>query len=234
MLARHELNSLNTKTTVVFLHGFWGRSADWIPVAAHLPFKSIGFDLPGHGNTPFFPEVLDALRRAIAPLSPVHLVGYSMGGRIALSFFHTYREQVSSLTLLGAHPGIADAQEREKRLAADKRFAQEILQRPIDELIAEWYDRPLFGALSFKRDLWTMRHTQNREGLAQALVTFSLGLQPDFSNLLPSCSLLVGEEDTTYRRLYASWPHQLIQEAAHAAHLENPAGVAAALSRSCL
>lgn len=228
-LLLHELNGIQSKPTVVFLHGFWGRASDWTAIAERLPCRCVGFDLPGHGDTPFIPDVLDALRRAIQPLQPIHLVGYSMGGRIALSYFHTYREQIESITLLGAHPGISSVEERRKRRAADERLAAEILTRPIDELILEWYDRPLFGTLPFKRDLLAMRQTQNREGLAKALTTFSLGLQPDFSTLLPSCSLLVGEEDSTYRRLYAPWPHRLIKNAAHAAHLENPEGVVEAL-----
>ena len=80
-------------------------------------------DLPGHGatQTPAEPERasmaetaadLDALLEQIVPQQQVDLMGYSMGGRLALFFALNYPDRVRRLVLESASPGLAEPEER--------------------------------------------------------------------------------------------------------------------------
>jgi len=221
----HKLKEVADTPTLLFLHGFMGNHTDWHAVVSHLPCTCLALDLPGHGNTPFTPNFASFLIRATQNLPPLHLVGYSMGGRLALQFAARYPEKVASLTLISSHLGLKTG--RAERLTKDKELAQEILSRSIDELLQIWYDQPIFESLKSKMDVRSMRREQNREHLSLAFEAFSLGHQPDLSHI--SARLMVGALDEKYCAHYAPLPHTIIPDAGHAAHLENPQAVAGAI-----
>ncbi|MBX7065973.1 MAG: alpha/beta fold hydrolase [Parachlamydiales bacterium] len=195
-------------TPIVFLHGFLGRSEDWLPVCSYLPSCTcIGFDLPGHGDSPFEPDFT-------IDIPKFHLVGYSMGGRIALQRFRT---QALSLTLLSINPGLKTEEEKQARLKNDEMWANLLLQLPIDEFLKRWYDQSIFKP--YKPDFATRRN-QNVEGLAKALMHYSLAKQ----ERIEIDGVLVGEWDVKFRALFN---HPIIiPNAGHMIHLENPKAVA--------
>ncbi len=201
---------------VVFLHGWLGCRNDWDEVIKHLPFPCLTFDLPGHGNSPIDFDLFAEMKK----LPPFHLVGYSLGGRVALQ----YPGLTESLTLLSTHLGLQTEEEKIERLKNDQILAKKILSMPIDEFLQQWYDQPLFKSLHSKLDPCALRKNQNREGIAAALLQYSLGRQENYAN--KKASYLVGSEDEKFRALYAQIPHTLIPDAGHAAHLENPIQVA--------
>jgi 2-succinyl-6-hydroxy-2,4-cyclohexadiene-1-carboxylate synthase len=207
MLARKILKE-GPGTPIVFLHGFLGKSEDWEAVCSYLPpCPCIGFDLPGHGSSPFMKEFdLD--------LPSFHLVGYSMGGRIALQRF---AKQAKTLTLMSVHPGLKTEEEKKERLKSDQKWADLLLELPIDEFLARWYDQPIFK--SYQPD-FSMRREQNVSNLSAALMHFSLGKQARFEIE----GVLVGEKDEKFRNLYQN--PILIPNAGHMVHLENPKAVA--------
>jgi 2-succinyl-6-hydroxy-2,4-cyclohexadiene-1-carboxylate synthase len=201
---------------LVFLHGFLGAAADWMSVCAKLPPCScIGLDLPGHGKSPFMETFeIDVPR--------FHLIGYSMGGRIAMMYAKKCPEQIASLTLLSAHPGLKTEAEKEKRRESDAAWAKNLFELPIDEFLIRWYHQPLFHR--FKPDL-SMRRKQNREALAASLLHYSLANQPRFE----IDRVLVGERDLKFRTLFKN--PVVIPQAGHPVHLENPKAVAEELKR---
>lgn len=201
MLARKILKD-GPGIPIVFLHGFLGKSEDWLPVCSYLPCKCIGYDLPGHGDSPFDPEFT-------LPIS--HLVGYSLGGRIAL------RHPALTHTLLSIHPGLKTDEEKQARLKSDQNWADLLLQLPIDEFLNRWYDQSIFKP--YKPDL-KARRIQNVEGLAKALMHYSLAKQDRFE----IDGVLVGERDAKFRALYEN--PVVIPDAGHMIHLENPKAVA--------
>lgn len=196
---------------LVFLHGFLGTAADWAPVCSYLPSCScIGLDLPGHGKSPFMESFeIEILR--------FHLIGYSMGGRLALMYAAQHPDQVASLTLMSAHPGLKTEEEKKKKRENDAAWAKLILELPIDEFLLRWYHQPLFHR--FKPDL-KMRKQQNTPDLAASLMHYSLAKQPRYE----IDQVLVGERDWKFRHLFKN--PIVIPHAGHPVHLENPQAVA--------
>ena len=196
---------------LVFLHGFLGTAADWEPVCSYLPpCPCIGLTLPGHGGTPFTEEFHIDIPR-------FHLIGYSMGGRIAMAYAKKHPEQIASLTVLSAHPGLKNEEERKLRWESDQGWAKLLLKLPIDDFLLQWYDQSIFKP--FRPDL-SMRREQNIPGLAAALLHYSLAKQPVYEMDGP----LVGERDMKFRALYKN--PILVPNAGHMVHLENPEFVA--------
>ncbi len=201
---------------LVFLHGFLGTCSDWKAVCDFLPpSHCIGIHLPGHGGVPFS-ETFEI------DIDRFHLIGYSMGGRLAMAYAAKNPYRIASLTIASAHPGLTDEAEKQKRLESDARWAKILLELPIDEFLKRWYDQPLFQF--YKPDL-SMRKKQNVQDLAKALMHYSLGRQPRFD----LDNVLVGEWDAKFRALYIN--PILIPSSGHVVHLENPKAVAAAIEK---
>ena len=196
---------------LVFLHGFLGSSFDWLPVCSYLPdCLCIGVDLPGHGKSPFTEDFCSAM----PDFPSMHLIGYSMGGRLAMQYAEKFPEKIASLTVLSAHPGLATAQEKQARLVLDRQWADK-MRACFQTFLQEWYAQPIFAG--FRPD----RSTQNPELLAKTLLHYSLGNQ---NVMQPQAHFLVGERDLKYRALF---PHAtVIPDAGHMIHLENPREVA--------
>jgi 2-succinyl-6-hydroxy-2,4-cyclohexadiene-1-carboxylate synthase len=224
LLKSHLLSSCDVGIPIIFLHGFLGTSQDWIPVCNELKNNfCIGIDLPGHGDSPFITSFYEELS-SIAP--KFHLVGYSMGGRLGLGFAHRYEKQIASLTLIGAHFGL-QKKERPARLKQDAKWAQMLLERPIDEFLIQWYDQPIFHTLN-RDQMRMMRQKQNPISLAKTLLYYSLGKQPLYT---PRGHLLVGEWDQKFCELYAPYSPYILKQAGHAAHLQQPKQIAQLIQR---
>lgn len=196
---------------IVFVHGFLGRAEDWQSVCSFLPpCHCIGIDLPGHGDSPFAEKFTIDLPR-------FHLVGYSMGGRIAIAYADEHPEQIASLTVMSAHPGLKTEEEKQKRLEHDREWAKLLSELPIDEFLTRWYDQSIFKP--FRPNL-EMRKVQNIPELIAAYLHYSLGNQRRYE----IDHVLVGERDEKFRALYEH--PVIIPNAGHLVHLENPEAVA--------
>lgn len=199
---------------IVFFHGFLGRSEDWNAVCSFFPpSQCVGFDLPGHGDSPF-------MEHFKIDVPYFHLVGYSMGGRIALSYAEKYPEQIASLTLMSTHPGLKTEEEKRKRLESDYEWVRLLSELPIDEFLLRWYDQSIFKP--YKPDL-EMRKQQNIPNLKAAFMHYSLGKQRRYE----IDRVLVGERDEKFKALFKH--PVLIPHAGHMVHLENPEGVASVI-----
>jgi pimeloyl-ACP methyl ester carboxylesterase len=123
---------------VLFLHGFMGRREDWKPVVAALAeeYYCICPDLPGHGKN-CLPgsgagwEMAEAASGLMLLLNKYQiercaLVGYSMGGRLALYLAATYPKRFTRVVLESASPGLRTEEERAPRRQHDDNLADNI------------------------------------------------------------------------------------------------------------
>jgi pyruvate dehydrogenase E2 component (dihydrolipoamide acetyltransferase) len=98
-----------TGTPLVLIHGFAADSTGWAPLERTLPkdLPLIRIDLPSHGRSPRRRiDSFRALSRAVsqafdaAASGPVHLLGHSLGGALALAIADIRPRQIASLTLI--------------------------------------------------------------------------------------------------------------------------------------
>lgn len=140
-----------------------------------------------------------------------------------MQYAKDFPEKIATLTILSAHCGLKNKQEKQKRLSTDLGWAEKIT-RSFDDFLKEWYDQPIFAG--FRPDLF-MRRKQNASELARCLIHYSLGKQPCIK---PRNGLfVVGEKDAKYRSLYPN--AFVIPNAGHMVHLENPSAVAEIIKR---
>jgi 2-succinyl-6-hydroxy-2,4-cyclohexadiene-1-carboxylate synthase len=226
---------------VVCVHGFLGEPDDWRPLAAALgkPFAVRALALPGHGSPPV-KDFESAARRLAAELRKrpgAHLIGYSMGGRLALAAALRPGVAVASLTIISASPGIETGLARAERARADDRLADDLERRGLPAFVRDWYAKPLFASLADRpallRDLIARRARGRAAPIAAALRALTIGRQPPLGprlHALRAPALFVaGERDATYRdvlaRAAALCPRArllIVPDAGHVPHLERP------------
>lgn len=236
--------------TLVLLHGFTGSTESW---AAHRHVlaaycRTIMVDLLGHGQTeaPTDParytieqsaSDLAGLLTTIAP-GPINLLGYSMGGRLALYFAIHYPYLVQRLVLESASPGLPDATTQQERVRSDEQLANDIEAQGMAAFVERWEALPLFATQqALPTATQSARHEQrlrNRpQGLANSLRGMGTGAQPSLWEQLPGLSvptlLLAGALDQKFRVIAEQMATYLpkatvaiIPDAGHTIHLEQP------------
>ena len=233
---------------LVLLHGFTQTRQSWRRTVAALGgrYRALTPDLPGHGmaaeRRPASFSACAAYVRALAD-GPCTLVGYSMGGRIALYTALALPGLVERLVLIGASPGIADAAEREARRRADDALAVRIEAIGVEAFADEWGAQPLFAGqdtrVAAAAHADRLRNTAT--GLAAALRGLGTGaMEPLWGRLgelrMP-VTLVIGERDEKFRAIagemapaIAGSRVELVAGAGHAAQLERPEAVAAVIA----
>lgn len=234
------------KPALVFLHGFLGTGADWLPVARPLSARYFCLlpDLPGHGKNPLdaapgyqaWSQALAATLDAYK-LNTITLAGYSMGARLALFFALHFADRVGRLLLESANPGISDVQERSRRAAWDDANARTIRDLGLASFLGGWYTLPLFASLdripNARETLRRKRARQDGESMARVIRALSPGRQPDLWPLLPSLRVptlyLAGALDSKYttiaQRFQQKYPASevtIVAQAGHNIHVEAP------------
>lgn len=225
---------------IIFIHGFLGTGADWNAVAALLGRDAISPDLPGHGSNRETPPDFDGLMAWLAARLPdcAHVIGYSMGGRIAQHYAARFPERVASLTVVSALPGIEDENLRATRRASDAAWAEQLRTMPRPDFLSAWYAQSVFASLRNKLDLLREIIERRSSGeprlLADALVKWGQGVVPSLwhAHLDIPRQWIFGELDVAYVKM-ARNPEKplpgnihIIRNAGHTVHLEQPAAVA--------
>lgn len=241
-----------TGDPIVMLHGFTGHSSSMQPLTqqllAHREVTSV--DLVGHGHSPrpaeldsySMPACVEQLRPVVALRGPAHLVGYSMGGRVALSFAVACPELVTRLTLIGARAGFDDPHDRSTRVAADEALAERILADGIDTFVDRWMAQPLFASQARLGEAALQAARRQRQdndpvALANSLRGMGSGAMAPLHDRLGEVhvpvDVVVGAEDERFApvadELVELLPRArrcVIADAGHAAHLEQPEAVA--------
>ena len=208
------------KPLVVLLHGFMGDRRDLEPLRRALAaqyFDCVSVDLPGHGDTARLHvcgAAVEAIAAEIDMLAcgrPLLLIGYSMGGRLALQLAAgSQAARISGVIVMSSNPGIEVATQRSERAARDEQLAGRLRSMPPARFAAwlrdEWYRAPLWGKLRshprFEEMLLRRTDGVRPEDRAVSLERESVGLQPSLWQWLDSTTVpllfVAGSSDSAY------------------------------------
>ncbi len=197
---KRPIEPLPSNNNIVFLHGFLGKSDDWELYLDHfsnLRFNAIAIDLPGHGKSPLC-ELEDFFNHI--PYRS-HIVGYSLGGRIALMLSALRNSWFTSFTLISTNPGLRTQLEKESRLIWENQWVEKLKQEPINQFVTDWYSQSLFSTFTPPEK----RFHQNSELLVSVFRKFSIAkLPPLWDHLQEICQpiqMIFGEVDNAYMKL---------------------------------
>ncbi|QHI79163.1 2-succinyl-6-hydroxy-2,4-cyclohexadiene-1-carboxylate synthase [Serratia sp. NGAS9] len=224
---------------LVWLHGLLGNNNEWRVIAARCPeWPSLAIDLPGHGDSVAVGcrgfDDISAQIAATLQLRNIErywLVGYSLGGRIAMYHAcHGRHDGLQGVIAEGGNPGLEDEQQRRDRCEQDARWAARFRSELIAEVLADWYQQPVFKELSHvhRQALIAARSVNSGPAIADMLEATSLGRQPylapQLRQLTVPLRVLCGENDPKFQRLARdAWlPLRIVPQAGHNAHLANP------------
>lgn len=261
---------------LVLLHGFTGDTTTWRPFAAAARRPAAGgetvvardlvaVDLVGHGRSPDPPDdaayALDAQAASVvaaldgAGVRRAVWLGYSMGGRVALTAALAAPERFAALVLVSTSPGLADAAARTARAAADAALAAEIARDGVAAFVERWAAHPLFASQAalgpaHAAAMRAQRARNRAPALAATLRAAGAGAMAPLWDRLGALTMPVlvvtGALDTAYGAIGAAMAaaieasaggarpaggaaHVVVAGAGHAVHLEAPAALAAAV-----
>lgn len=238
----------NTVTPLLLLHGFTGSGAVFKSLQeAAYPRKSFALDLLGHGKTdsPGDKERysvenqlkdLHQITKALE-IETFNLLGYSMGGRLAIRYAIQYPTDVEKLVLESTNTGIENTGELRDRVLRDTLLADEI-RADFPMFLEKWNRLPLFNSPDdapeeSHRVFKEIQQNQCSEGLANSLTGFGAGSMHTVVNELHKISspilAITGSADYRYTTIWKSLLHKLIKgshksipKAGHRVHLDRP------------
>ncbi len=250
------------QTALFLLHGFTGCTKDWSFIYDKLPASifPIAVDLIGHGsstspgNINYYnsESISEQLKIIIENFTgnKIFLLGYSMGGRAALTFALKYPQKIKALILESASAGIKSEHDKMYRIKKDEALAEFILNDSMEKFIEYWRNMEIFNTQKrfSNTKLEEIRRSKlenNAVGLANSLRGFGTGVMPNYDNalktFLPQTLLITGELDTKFTILNSELStiipnaiHTIIKNAGHNTHLEEPGKFVGAVNKLLL
>ena len=230
---------------VLFLHGFMGSLADFQEVANLLndDFCCLLIDLPGHGKTEVKSDLDYGMERvAIAiidlleqlAIKQCFLVGYSMGGRLALYLAVHFPQYFPQVVLESASPGLENEAERVKRIEQDLIVVNRLKSQDLNLFLQQWYSNPLFSSFvkhpNYQKAI-ARRLNNNPNKLVKSLIHMGLGVQPSLWHQLefiqPKILLIVGALDLKFTKinqriclLSPQFQIEVVENTSHNVHFE--------------
>jgi 2-succinyl-6-hydroxy-2,4-cyclohexadiene-1-carboxylate synthase len=188
------------------LPGFLGLASDWNFLDSHFEevkkYEVVNLEPKRLGG--FAGWVGNFLEEAGAP-DPAKkevLVGYSLGGRLALHALQANPSRFDGAVIISSNLGMPEGSgSRPARFEQDQKLAKRFESDPWELLLEDWNSNPLFGGCSVKREEKNFK----RAGLANALRSYSLGAQADFRPLLKDFKMpllwVAGGKDSFYAEM---------------------------------
>ena len=184
------------------LHGFLGLSSDWkvfdLPnlhahdlASGYLGVRSDGFwGWAKRFNQQVFPE-------------QDIILGYSLGGRLALHALLDQPQQWRAAIIVSAHPGYNTGQEKTTRLRIDKWWAGQFENEPWEQVLSDWNAQSIFQGRPFPFS--RQEHQFARKNLSEQLKTWSLGVQENLSDAIRSVQIpilwICGDLDIKFKNI---------------------------------
>jgi 2-succinyl-6-hydroxy-2,4-cyclohexadiene-1-carboxylate synthase len=156
-----------------------------------------------------------------ADAASLHVVGYSLGARLALGLALRHPARVTRLTLISGHPGLAAENERAQRRASDAAWCELLETRGIEAFVEAWQAQPLWAsqarlpaAVSNQRKKERLSHTA--AGLCRSLRVTGLAEMPSYlaalAEIRAPVEILAGALD----RKFSDLAHLLAKNIEHA------------------
>lgn len=247
---RYHVEMAGDGFPLMLLHGFTGDTTTWKPFCDRWGHHSklIIPDLIGHGKTESpndlkryqieaaatdLKQLLDHLN-----IDKVDLLGYSMGGRLALTFAILFPDRLRKLIIESASPGLEKEEERQLRRMKDGELANFINEKGIEKFVDYWEAIPLFSSMEslpqqIKDSIRNQRLSNCPQGLANSLFGMGTGSQPSWwgsplEGLTCEVLLLTGEKDKKFceiakrmQKMIKNSEWIVIKNAGHAIHVED-------------
>lgn len=238
------LQGNRARSCVLLLHGFLGSGEDFDEIVPMLidQFCCLTIDLPGHGKTRFnsdytMQNTADAIVTQLDDLeiAQTNLIGYSMGGRLALYLALNFPNRFPKAILESASPGLKTEAEQLARIEHDRRIAAR-LEADFERFLQDWYEQPLFESLKqnpiFETTIAKRSHNNPSE-LAKSLIQMGTGMQPNLWQKLKNhhnpLLLILGEYDRKFVEINQEMATicqtarlAIVPDAGHNVHIENP------------
>lgn len=243
------VNTAGKGEPLLFLHGFTGDHTTWDEIVSKLQneYQCIAIDILGHGKSAhpanseeyrietIAADVIDLLNKL--NIGKVNVIGYSMGGRLAMTMAVLYPKRIKRLMLESSSPGLKTEAERAARRKHDHVLAEKILKEGIRSFVDDWEKLPLFASQSklppkTRKKIREQRLRQNPIGLANSLKGMGTGAQPSWWGQLDRLTmpvlLVTGSLDGKFKKIAQEMNEILpnghwkeIEGAGHAIHVED-------------
>lgn len=244
------------RVNLIFLHGFLGRPKDWSPTVDFLMLENSKveiYQVDLFNDEMLNPQVSLAqwgesfckwMQKHVDRTSRNILVGYSLGGRLALHALEACPNLIERAFIVSANSGFpdnlagfeSDSQDRKSRWLHDANWAELFIKAPWAEVLKNWNAQPIFAGT--KSEPPRPESEYSREALGLALTNWSLAQQKDLRPVveknLAKISWIVGENDTKYvdiaRNLEKDIPQfhfEMIKGASHRVMFDEPRQLAA-------
>lgn len=194
------------------LHGAVGMAADWRPFAKRLAASGIGsravdlwrfLECQPLPLADFGAALAADAGGAVFRGSGRALLGYSMGGRLALHALLENQHPWQAAVIVSAHPGLESAADREARRASDAEWATRALAGEWRQFMADWNDQPVLANAAIRDPQTAGSLITRRREIARSFVDWSLGNQLPLWDRLHDITVPVlwvaGENDLKYR-----------------------------------
>jgi 2-succinyl-6-hydroxy-2,4-cyclohexadiene-1-carboxylate synthase len=248
---RYHVETSGAGFPLLLLHGFTGDSSTWTPFNDVWSKHSMLIipDILGHGKTespnPLHHYRIESIAHDLKGIldkmgvNQVDILGYSMGGRLALTFALLFPDRVRKVILESASPGLQTEQERERRRLKDAELAQFIIKDGMDLFVDYWEELPLFSTMkrlptAVQEEIRAQRLRNSQVGLANSLLGMGTGSQPSWwghplQQLTCQVLLVTGTEDKKFSEFAKSMCKELknstwiaFERCGHAIHVEEP------------
>ncbi len=221
-----------TRATVYCLHGFLGRPADWDFLDGATPhaLKKVDvFSGWSHGSMADWARDFN-LRVSAGRETPRLILGYSMGGRLALHSLVENPTLWDAAVIVSANPGLVTTEaERSARLAQDEAWARRFESEAWEKVVSDWNQLPVFaGSAPIEA---RCEAEFDRQRLAHALRDGSPAVTPNLSDKITQLKIpmawVAGALDPRYAaiatQMGAGFEVKVIAGAGHRVPWDQPA-----------
>ena len=198
-------------TKLFCIHGNFQTPSAWKPLAENLKARNVNLDVIPVNLENYsldgFERWVDDFCNSVEIQScreKSFLLGYSLGGRLALHACLSQPDLWEGAIVVGADPGLESEEEKKLQLDRDRKWAERLKREPLEKLVDEWDAQSVFCGIGNQapRNLGEM----DPDRLSQQFVVFSKGLQQNLAPKLaelkrPPILFLSGDKDDKYQKV---------------------------------